>query len=338
MIFNGVMLIQKGGGQMIQDNMAALEQIISRDYDNIAGIVVSKAGEVCYEKYFNQCSAASTIHVYSVTKSIISILIGIAIDHGDIASLDQRVVEFFPDYPIGNDERTIRSITIRNMLTMTVPYKYRTEPYVAYFTSDNWVTFALDLLGGSDRVGDFHYAPIVGPDILSGILTKATGRSVLDFAKEYLFAPLGITVQGNVVFGSQAEQLAFNEAVNISGWVADQQGVNAAGWGLTLSAMDMAKIGQLYIAGGKWAGRQIVPAVWVAESTREHSRWGELPYGYLWWILDAQTHSYAAIGDGGNVIYVNTEKELVVAIVSLFMPKAKDRIELIKGHIEPLFQ
>lgn len=83
---------------------------------------------------------------------------------------------------------------------------------------------------------------------------------------------------------------------------------------------------------------QIVSAGWIAESTREHSRcvqWGNLAYGYLWWIIGRD--SYAALGDGGNVIYVNTKKKIVVSIASLFMPDAKDRIEFIKEHIEPLF-
>ncbi len=93
---------------------------------------------------------------------------------------------------------------------------------------------------------------------------------------------------------------------NISGWVVDSQGINTASWGLFLTPVDMAKIGQLYLYGGMWNGEQIVPAGWIDESTNEHSRWGELSYGYLWWIIDDKEHIYAALGDGGNVIYVNT--------------------------------
>ncbi len=87
-----------------------------------------------------------------------------------------------------------------------------------------------------------------------------------------------------------------------------------------------------------WNGEQIVPAGWIDESTKEHSRWGELSYGYLWWIIDNKEHIYAALGDGGNVIYVNTNKNLVVSIASLFMPDAKDRIGLIIERIEPIFE
>ena len=103
----------------------------------------------------------------------------------------------------------------------------------------------------------------------------------------------------------------------------------------------MSKIGQLYLDGGVWKGKQIIPAWWIAKSTKEHSRctqWGDLPYGYLWWIIDEKEHSYAAMGDGGNVIYVNHKKNMVVSIASLLMPDAKDRIELIKTYIEPMFE
>ncbi|MGM9535447.1 MAG: serine hydrolase domain-containing protein, partial [Intestinibacter sp.] len=166
---------------------------------------------------------------------------------------------------------------------MTAPYKYTISPYEEYFTSDNWVNFALDLLGGEGEIGKFSYAPLIGPDILSGILTKATGQSVLDFATENLFTPLGINVAGNITFNSKEEQMAFYESSDISGWVADPTGTNAGGWGLTLTAMDMAKIGELYLNGGIYNGKQIVSEKWIHASTTEHSRWEEqnLPYGYL---------------------------------------------------------
>ena len=97
----------------------------------------------------------------------------------------------------------------------------------------------------------------------------------------------------------------------------------------------MAKIGQLFLNKGKWNDKQIVSERWVRESTTEHSRWKkpDLPYGYLWWI--GEKSGYAAMGDGGNIIYVNPEKNLVVAITSLFYPRAKDRIEFIEKFVLP---
>lgn len=321
---------------MIQEKTEMFEKVVMRDYGNIAGIVVLKNGETLYENYFNGCTINSRIHVYSVTKSIISILIGIAMDKGYIKNLDQKVLDFFPEYKIKKRGKTIQNITLRHLLTMTAPYKYKFNPYIKYFTSDNWVKFSLDLLGGKGQIGKFRYAPLIGPDIMSGILGKVTGQSVINFAQENLFAPLGIVVEKNIIFHSKEEQLAFNQATDISGWVADPMGVNTAGWGLTLSPIDMAKIGQLYLNHGIWNSKQIVSAKWVNESTKEHSRWEtqNLPYGYLWWIYE---EGFAAMGDGGNTIYINTKKDMVVSIASLFRPKVKDRIEFILEYIEPIF-
>ncbi|MCQ4638183.1 beta-lactamase family protein [Anaerovorax odorimutans] len=325
---------------MNQEKMAVMEQKIDSDYRNIAGIAVQKDGRLLYENYFNECTAASRVHVYSVTKSIVSILIGIAVDKGYIKSAEQKVLDFFPDYRIKKREKTIQNITLKNLLTMTAPYKYRSAPYTKYFTSDDWITFTLDLLGGKGEIGKFRYAPLIGPDILSGVLVKATGQSVLDFAAENLFRPLGIIPPGSVTFGSKEEQMAYNQTKTISGWACDAAGTHAGGWGLTLSPLDMAKIGQLYLDSGLWDGKRIVSEEWVRESVREHSCWEEenLRYGYLWWIIDDQEQAYAAMGDGGNVIYVNTAKRLVVSIASLFVPKPKDRIEFIKTYLEPAFE
>jgi len=321
---------------MNQKQITALEKAIDSDYRNIAGMVVRKEGKTLYETYFNDCTPTTAIHVFSVTKSIVSILIGIAIDKGYIKSIDQNVLDFFPDYISKRGEKTIQGITIQHMLTMTAPYKYRSAPYTKYFTSHDWVKAALDLLGGKGIIGEFRYTPLIGPDILSGILASATGQSVLDFATEYLFAPLGIAVENTIMFKDKEEQLAFLKAKNISGWVADPKGNHTAGWGLTMTAMDMAKIGQLYLNGGIWNGKRIISAGWVDESTKEHSRWGthNLPYGYLWWPEIG--NGYGAMGDSGNIIYVNANKKLVISIASLYKPTAKDRIRLIMEYIEPM--
>lgn len=317
-----------------------LEKKIHQDLRNIAGMVVLKDGKAQYENYFNGCTADSRIHVYSVTKSILSILIGIAVDKGYIKSVGQKVLDFFPDYQVKKGEQAIYDVTLENMLTMTAPYKYKLlPPYIKYFTSDDWVKFSLDLLGGQGRLGKFRYAPLIGPDILSGILINATGKSVLGFAVENLFAPLGITVKENLLFKNKEEQMAFNRSTDISGWAADSSGTNAAGWGLTLSPLDMAKIGQLYLNKGEWNKKQVVSEQWVNESIREHSRWDKIKrsYGYLWWILSDNGQSFAAVGDGGNMIYCNAEKHLVVSIASLFVQKPKDRIAFVKDYVEPLF-
>ena len=317
-----------------------MEKIINRSYSNIGGIIVQKKGETIYEDYFNECTVNSTFHVFSVTKSIISILIGIAIYKGYIKSINQKVLDFFPEYAVKIGEKTIQNVTLKEMMTMTAPYKYKSEPYAEYFASDNWVNSALDLLGGKGKIGEFRYTPVIGPDILTGILVKATGQSVLDFATKYLFSPLGITIGSNVLFHNEEEQLAFYKAKNISGWVVDRAGVNTAGWGLNLTAAAMATLGQLYLDDGIWKGKQIISSTWISESTKEQSKCKQLKlsYGYLWWIIDDKEHIYAALGDGGNVIYVNAKKKIVISIASLYIPSAKDRIKLIKEYIEPMLE
>ena len=322
------------------EKRAELEEIIRKDYSNIAGIVVLKNGEKQYENYFNSSTADTRIHVCSVTKSILSVLFGIAIDKGYIQSVDQKVLDFFPNYVVRKGEKTIQKITIRDMLTMTAPYRYRIGPYRKYFMSNDWVKFTLDLLGGRGKIGEFRYAPLIGPDVVSGILAVATGKKVLDFANENLFLPLGITGIQPITFKSKEEQLAFYKATDKSHWVEDESGVNAGGWGLTLSALDMAKIGQLYLDGGVWNGKQIVSKDWIESSTREHSKWKKenLPYGYLWWVnLDGE-RGFAAMGDGGNTIYVNKERKIVVSIASFLVKKPNDRIDFIKKYIETMIE
>ncbi|MBS7525674.1 serine hydrolase [Fusibacter paucivorans] len=320
-----------------REHIKALESVIKRDHENITGMIIQQDGQMVYEGYADGYQANSAVHVASVTKSVFSILIGIAIDKGYLQSIDQRVLDFFPDYKVLPGEETIQKITIRHLLTMTAPYKYETEPYEKFFTCENPVDAALDLLGGHKPIGVFHYAAIGGPQILSGILTNVTKQHILDFANQHLFLPLGINVPKDITLRSQAEHIAVMNDKLTRGWVADPQGINTASWGLFLTPSDMMKIGQLYLDGGLWQGDQLVSASWIDESTREQSRctqWGDIGYGYLWWLIDE--NSFAAMGDGGNVIYVNVKSKSVIAITASFMPNAQDRIALIKKVIEPM--
>ena len=163
---------------MNPQTVSDLETLIRQEYGNITGIGVIQNGKVKYERYFLGSTQDTAFHIFSVTKSIVSILIGIAIDRGNIHSIDQPVLAFFPDYQIRRGEKTIQTLTLRHLLTMTAPYKYKSAPYTKYFSSDDWVRASLDLLGGKGKVGDFRYAPLIGPDILSGIIASATRRSM----------------------------------------------------------------------------------------------------------------------------------------------------------------
>ena len=309
-----------------------LEKVIKDDYKNMTGIVVMKDNNILYENYFNGHMQDDSIHIASVTKSITSILIGIAIKQGYIKSVHQKLLEFFPDYVLKRGENTIQKITIQNLLTMTAPYKYKSEPYTKVYSSEDWTKSALDLLGGKGIIGDFKYST-VGMQVLSGLLVNATGKSILDFAAENLFEPLNITLPKSKTIKNKTEYLAFLNDTYSSGWIVDSKGVHTGGWGIALKSKDMAKIGQLYLNKGVWNNVELLSSKWIEDSTKVSSSWGELSYGYLWWILE---DAYAAIGDGGNIIYVSPEKELVVAITSTFKARAKDTTEFIRKFILPL--
>lgn len=312
-----------------------LLRIIQLEYDNIAGIVIRKNGNITYESYFHSYNENDTLHIASVTKSIVSILVGIAIDKGYINSIEQKVLGFFPDYVVKRREKTIQKVTIRHLITMTAPYKFKSEPYTKVYSSEDWTKSVLDLLGGKTLNEDFKYTTI-GLQALSGLLVKATGKTLLDFATENLFSPLGIKAPKNFRIHNKEEHFAFLKDKYVNGWVIDPKGVNTSGWGLTLTTKDLSKIGQLYLNNGKWSNQQIVNSKWITESTKKQSQWNNLQYGYLWWIIDKpKKQCYAAIGDGGNIIYVDTKNKYVIAISSCFNPRAKDRIELIENHILP---
>ena len=326
---------------MNQDKIKELEKKITEEYNNTIGIVVLKDNQLQYEHYFQGCHDKSCVHVYSVTKSILSLLLGIAMDQGYIQNVHQKVLDFFPDYQVKKKEKTIYEITLEHLITMTAPYRYKDSPlaYMRYFMSHDYLKLSLDLLGGKQPIGKFRYTPIIGPDILSGILVKTTGQSVYDFAKKNLFDPLDIHVEKTLLFHSAKEQTHFNQSTTISGWAMDEKGLNTGAWGLSLSVMDMAKIGQLCLNKGIWNQKQIVSSQWIEECTSFHSIWedNQLKYGYLWWIINQEKGICAAMGDGGNIIYFDKQKQIVVAMAALFVPKAKDRISLIQESIIPLF-
>lgn len=319
---------------MKKQDISEFERLVKTEYSNLVGIVVRKNGSLIYEKYFGNYTKDDGVHVASVTKSILSLLIGIAIDQGYINNVEQKVLDFFPDYTVKRGEKMIQHITLKDLLSMTAPYKYKSEPYTKVYSSEDWVKAALDLLGGKGDRGTFKYST-VGTHILSGILVNATGKSVIDFAKENVFKPLEIKVPLSRSLQSKEEHITFLKDKYVMGWVVDPKGVNTGGWGLTLTPQDMAKIGQLYLDKGIWKGKQLVSSKWVADSTSEKSRWDTLSYGYLWWLID---DCYAALGDGGNIIFISPKNKLVIAITSTFMPRAKDRIALIQTQVLPLFE
>ncbi|HCM85297.1 MULTISPECIES: serine hydrolase domain-containing protein [Enterococcus] len=323
---------------MNDEKFATIQQKIELDYENITGVIVQKRDQLLYEKYFNECNEASKIHVYSITKSILSLLFGIAQKQGMINELDRPILDYFPEYR--PKDSNIGTITLENLLAMTTPYKYKNGPltYIKYFMSKDWTKFTLKQLGGKHPIGQFNYTPLIGPDLLSAILARSTKKSVLEFAREELFEPLGINVEKAIQLKSAKEQMAFNQSTTSNGWVEDNTGLNAGGWGLTLSTRDLTRLGQLILNQGNWKNQQIIPENWLQSMQSKHSHWAQeqLDYGYLWWVVDPSKPIIAAMGDGGNILYIDHEKELVVAITALFKENVYDRIDFIQQEILPL--
>lgn len=322
--------------------MGSLHDTIATQQPNICQIVAYRDGTEIYADEWNGYRREDACHVMSVTKSIVSLLIGIAIDKGAIESIEQPVLSFFPDYQIKRGEKTIQSVTIRHLLTMTAPYKYKSEPWTKVCTSDDWTIAALDLLGGrAGLTGEFRYSTL-GIHILTGILAKTTGMKTVDFANEYLFSPIGVAAHKNYIAPTEQEhkQFTISKEPRENVWFVDPQGIGTAGYGLCFSASDMAKLGQLSLDGGVCGGRQIVSANWIKEMSAPRlscdGTFRNMTYGYLWWIIDRDKGVYAAIGNSGNVIYIDPVTRTVIAITAYFKPTVFDRIDFIEQQLIPV--
>ncbi|GED71831.1 penicillin-binding protein [Brevibacillus reuszeri] len=315
--------------RMDAKKLAELEPLIKSDYSNINGIVVVRHGYLAYEKYFNNYGSDDTHHVASVTKSVLSALVGIAIEAGYINDVNQKVLDFFPEYVPSADDQQKREITIRHLLTMTAPYPFEDwqEPLDQLCMQPDWVKYTLDILGKKGKIGAFKYST-AGAHLLSAILTRSTGKSAREFANERLFKPIGMQEIPDHEMQSFSYDDLFGKKVR--GWVKDPNGISTGGWGLTLHPRDMARFGLLYLNHGIWGTEPIISNAWIEESTRMNP----YHYGYLWWLREENgIFAYSAIGDAGNVICCIPEKDLVVAISSQFMMNPRDRWALIKEQI-----
>lgn len=316
---------------MDSEKLSELEPMIKSEYSNINGIVVVRNRYIAYERYYNGYGPDDTHHVASVTKSIISALIGIAIDEGYIQNLDKKVLDFFPEYVPDASDRQKREITIRHLLTMTAPYPFEDwhEPLDKMCMQSDWVKYTLDILGRKGSIGAFKYST-AGAHLLSAIITRSTGKSAREFANERLFKPTGMKEIPDVEMKSFDFEDLFGK--NVKGWVTDPHRNSTGGWGLTLTPRDMARFGVLYLNHGIWGNNQIIHKGWMKESIAMNSN----KYGYLWWLREEDgVFAYLALGDGGNAICCFPEKDLVVAIASEFIMNPRDRWTLIKERIIP---
>lgn len=320
-----------------------LHNFIEEKQPNICQIVAYKENKKVYSDCFNNYKEDDCTHIMSATKSIIALLIGIALDKGQIHNIEDKVLDYFPDYKTKRGEKTIYDVTIKHLLTMRAPYKCKGDPWTKVCSSDNWTYSSLDFLGGRKGLTDEFNYQTVCLHILSGILYQVTNMKTVDYANKYLFEPLGIKKHINYYAETAEEHKAFTigKTPKENVWFCDPDGLGTPGYGLCMSASDMAKIGLLCLNHGNYEGKQIVSSEWIEEMiqprTVESKYFRGMEYGYLWWIIDNKKNIYAAIGNSGNVIYIHPEKNIVVAVASYFKPTIFDRVDFIQEYIEPLF-
>ena len=322
-----------------------IKNIVNQEYENTLGIVVYKDNKKVYEEYFNGANKDESVHTFSIAKSVVSILIGIAIDKGYIKSIHQKVLDYFPEYKLKRNQKQLKDITIEDFLTMRVPYKYKYEPYTKVFTSQDWGEKILELIGGKESIGEhFHYST-VGIQILSNILTKVTNMSLKEFAQKNLFDYLDILNIPDVEIHDKESQLEFYNSRNNRGWVHDPSGYYITGWGLSLTTDEFARIGLLVLNKGIYNGKRIVSEKYISEMVKER----EKNYGYLWWIYPknqtmkiirkeyntGKYDSYCANGVGGSLIAVIPEKNIVICSTCLLVYNPKIRDELINNYLIP---
>ena len=278
-------------------------------------LLISHQGELVLERYFNGRNPGQTANVKSVSKSWISALVGIAIERGYIDGLDQPISAFYSDVLTADADAPKRSITIGNLLSMQAGLETTSfYNYGAWVLSDDWVRFALQQPLQATPGTRMLYST-GNTHLLSAILTRATGKSTLQFAREVLGQPLGI---------------------HIEAWPTDPDGIFFGGNNMEMTPRQMLAFGKLYLNEGRANGRQVIPETWVetslqpqVESSRERGRY----YGYGWWMRDMAgvTTSYAW-GYGGQFILLAPALDLVVVTTSNSLP-GNDR----RSHIRSLY-
>ncbi len=308
---------------------------------NICQIYAIREGKTIYDDHWHGFKTEDAMNVNSVTKGVMALLAGIALDKGFIKNADQKVLDFFPDYTVKRGEKTIYDVTVKHLLTMTAPYKYRSEPWTKVCTSDDWTLAVLDFLGGRKGItGEFKYATL-GIQILAGVIENATGMKCIDLANDNLFRPLGLPERIPHGDSSKEDQFDFfmNKKPRRYEWYTDPQGSVTAGWGICMSAKDMAVIGEMVLNNGMYNGNRVISEGYIKEMLTPRQKLGErmgnMSYGYLWYKPVEGREVYAAIGDSGNIIYVNREKAISVGITGTFKPRIFDRVEFIETKVIP---
>ncbi|MFX0205228.1 MAG: serine hydrolase domain-containing protein [Candidatus Hodarchaeota archaeon] len=279
---------------------------IKKQVSFMHSVVIVRNGYIVAEQYFNGWNQKLEHELYSCTKSITSILMGIALDKGFISSIDQKILDFFPNRTFDNIDSRKKNITIRHLLQMksgiawdelNISYENPNNPVRQLMVSSDWVAYVLDLPMASEPGTTFNYNTGVS-HLLSAIIQQSINMTTLAFAQKYLFDPLNITSLK---------------------WMQSSHNVVFGGSGLSLSSRNMAKIGYLCLNNGSWHSQQIVSTKWVEQSTKNYLHlWQDVYYGYQWWILPTLSDYFifTASGYRGQWITCIPNLELVVVFTA----------------------
>ena len=278
-------------------------------------LLVQHNGELVFEKYYNRARANRPANMKSASKSVISALVGIAIEEGFIESVDSTLAEFFPEYLEGEEYAGKRGITVGNLLTMQSGLETTSNRnYGRWVASGDWVKFAIDqpLVA---RPGTRMLYSTGSTHLLSAILTRASGMDAKQFAQQHLTRPMGYSM---------------------SYWPRDPQGIYFGGNDMEMTPRQMLAFGAMYLNDGRHGETQVVPEAWIAASHQPRARsprgQGRF-YGYGWWLRDlAGMQVPVAWGYGGQLIFVVEELDLVVVATSDSNPGPTRR-----GHLGRLY-
>jgi uncharacterized protein (TIGR03437 family) len=261
-----------------------------------SSFLVIRNGYLVWEQYYHGMGRDRTADAMSMSKSVLSLMIGQALDAGLIASLDRKLVDYFPEYFSPSTDARKRDITLRHMITMTAGLQWDevgTGP--SWVASKDWYKFIIDLPMAAKPGDSFDYNTGLS-HLLAGVLSRASGQSALAFGTWNLFQPLGIT--------------------NFH-WDTDPRGNYVGGFHMYFTSRDLAKFGYLALRKGFWKDRQLVSRTWIDDSTSFKIPWASDTtigdYAYHWWVRPQSGYNvFMASGYGGQYIFVVPGLDLIM--------------------------
>ena len=268
------------------------------DLNPLNSLLISYKGELVAERYYRGMNAGKTINVKSVSKSIISPFVGIAIRDGILEGTDQKLVDLLPDYADLIEESHRDKITLHHVLSQTTGLEGTSfQNYGPWVSSKDWVKFALEQPVACRPSSCMTYST-GNSHLISVILSKASGQDLRSYMRNKLFRPLGIPLPN---------------------WDRDPQGYYLGGNNIGLRPKDMLRFGELYLNRGRYNGEQLIPSEWIEQSWAQYtiSPWNGHRHGYFWWSRTfGGQKTHFAWGYGGQYIFIVPELELVVVVTS----------------------